>query len=395
MLLKSIGQFAELTIRVASRPSLLKPSSTLADVAISSIGKRGSLTSSSGLRPLHYRRQNYPLSTNLRPSPIKVTTAYFHSSRQTQAASSVIPETLLALKMLQGEVLLVPAFIASHTLAYFTFGRKWFSNTASPSSKVVRVGRWVLRWSSIGLVVIMCLVGLEPAPNTGRMRLFFWTNDMAPVGAVGATGAVDVGAASTSAAVAILLSPSLSPPSEQPPGSEPVFLTAVEDREQPHVEEKGHVHIAGQLLQELKDNNLIVEDPDNKALQLVNHIFKNLLEGAVEDDGNHLKPYLKDSISPDSLKSTITFWNMDKTRAKVHVSKDKGQQTFADGFRNIVIEQDLVLAVGYDEDMVAAVLAHELAHAMQDHVHEHVSYQTTIFNAGCKSLTLVLAGLGG
>ncbi|KAF8932221.1 hypothetical protein BGZ47_011506 [Haplosporangium gracile] len=387
MLLKSIGRFAGFTARLTSRPSLLKPSSTLVDAAISSIEKRAFLTFSPGRRSLHYQRQNSLLSrSNLRPSPIKISTACFHSSRQIQAASSVIPETLLALKTLQGEILLVPAFVVSYTLAYLTFGQKGFSNAANPSLKIVRVGRWVLRWSPIGLVVIMCLIGLEPAPNTGRMRLFFWTHDTAPVNAIGATGAVAVGATSTSTAAAISLSPSLSSPSDQPPESESTLLTVGEIREQPHVEEKGHVHIAGQLLQELKDNNLIIEDPDNKALQLVNHIFKNLLEGAVEDDGNHLKPYLKDSISPTPLKSTNAFWSIDNTRTKkdssrfgnqpfrVHVSKDKGQQSFADGIRNIVIEQDLVQAVGYDEDMVAAVLAHELAHAMQNHVHEQVHY---------------------
>ncbi|KAF9140171.1 hypothetical protein BGX30_006945 [Mortierella sp. GBA39] len=183
----------------------------------------------------------------------------------------------------------------------------------------------------------------------------------------------------------------------EPPEPEVVLWAANENRVLPHVEEKDQAQVAGQLLQELKDNSLIVEDLDNKALQLVNHVFKNLLDGAVEDDGNHLKPYLKDTIPPGSRlpRTTTSFRSIDTPGPKdkystrfgmrpfrVHVSKDKGQQAFADGFRNIVIEQDLVQAVGYDEDIVAAVLAHELAHATQDHVHEQVSFQTAVVNAG-------------
>lgn len=258
--------------------------------------------------------------------------------------------------------------------------------------------------------MVMFLVGLEPAPNTGRWRLFFWTKDTAPRSAVGAVEDKDASAVSRPVAVAadsfsLPPSPPSSPSSPsspvQPPESEVVFLTAKETQELPHVEEEGQAEIAGQLLQELKDNSLIIEDLDNKALQLVNHVFKTLLDGAVEDDGNHLKPHLKDTLPPGSRspKATISFWSMDSPRYKskdslrfgkrpfrVHLSKDKGQLAFADGFRNIVIEQDLVKAVGYDEDMVAAVLAHELAHAMQDHVIEQVSFRTAVVNAGCKSL---------
>ncbi|KAG9063547.1 hypothetical protein KI688_004431 [Linnemannia hyalina] len=246
----------------------------------------------------------------------------------------------------------------------------------------------------------MFLVALEPAPNTGRWRLFFWTKDTAPGSDIGAVGNEDASTVSSPAAAAAnSFSSSPSSPSSpvRPPEPEVVLLTANENRELPHVEEEGQAQVASQLLQELKDNSLIVEDLDNKALQLVNHIFKNLLDGAVDDDGNHLKPYLKDTIPLGSRlpSTTASFWSMDIPRPKdkdssrfgkrpfrVHVSKDKGQQASADGFRNIVIEQDLVQAVGYDEDMVAAVLAHELAHATQDHVHERVSFQTAIVNAG-------------
>ncbi|KAG0296479.1 hypothetical protein BGZ97_004519 [Linnemannia gamsii] len=177
--------------------------------------------------------------------------------------------------------------------------------------------------------------------------------------------------------------------------------------------------MSGHLLKELKDNDLIVEDPENKALQLVRHVFKNLLEGAVQDDGNHLKPYLKDKIAPlapIAILSTTTSPTTTSTTAKsttafeakykdvsrfgkrpfrVHVSKDKGQQAFADGFRNIVIEQNLIQEVGYDEDMVAAVLAHELAHAMQDHVHEQASFQTAVFNTGSDLLSLEILARSG
>ncbi|KAF9543289.1 hypothetical protein EC957_001015 [Mortierella hygrophila] len=401
MLLQSIGRLAGLTTRLTTRPSfLLQPSSTLAGITINSIKKVESPTSSSVLRALHYQRQ-LPLSaTGLRLSPTKTTAALFHSSCQARAASSIIPETLLALKTLQGEALLVPAIAASYTLAYLTFGREWFSNTPKPISKIVRVGRWVLRWSPVGLVVVMFLVALEPAPNTGRWRLFFWTDDTAPgsvIGAVGKEDASTVSRPATAAADSFSSSQSSPSPPVQPPEPEVVLLTANENRELPHVEEKGQAQVSGQLLQELKDNSLIVEDLDNKALQLVNHVFKNLLDGAVEDDGNHLKPYLKDTIPLGSRlpRTTNSLWSMDTPGPKdkdssrfgmrpfrVHVSKDKGQQAFADGFRNIVIEQDLVQAVGYDEDMVAAVLAHELAHATQEHVHERVSFQAAIINAG-------------
>ncbi|KAK3823929.1 MAG: hypothetical protein JOS17DRAFT_792988 [Linnemannia elongata] len=391
MLLHSIGQLAGQTVLLTRRPSLLlEPTSALASVATNSIKKREPLAPSSVLRGLHYQRQ-YPLSpTSLRPSPTIITTASFHSSRQAQAVSSIIPETLLTLKSLQGESLLVGAIAVSYTLAYFTFGRKWFSNVPKPISKIVHGGRWVLRWSPVGLVVGMFLVGLEPAPNTGRWRLFFWTRDTASGSVVSALGENDVSIVSCPDLVAsdsFSLPPSLPSSPMQPPEPEAVFLTANENRELPHVEEESQAQSSSLLLQELKNNNLIIEDLDNKALQLVNHVFKNLLDGAVEDDGNHLKPYLKDIVPPGSPPNTTISLCMDSPESKnkdssrfgerpfrVHVSKDKGQQAFADGFRNIVIEQDLVKAVGYDEDMIAAVLAHELAHAMQDHVHEQSYY---------------------
>lgn len=267
------------------------------------------------------------------------------------------------------------------------------------------MGRWVLRWSPVGLVLVMFLVVLEPAPNTGRWRLFFWTNDTASGSAVDTVGDNDVSTVSrptAAAAESFSLPPYLPSSPVQPQEPEVVFLPAKESRELSLVEEEGQEQFATQLLQELKSNNLIVEDLDNKALQLVNHVFKNLLDGAVEDDGNHLKPYLKDTIPSGSRppKTTISLSSMDTPGSKnkdssrfgmrpfrVHVSKNKGQKAFADGFRNIVIEQDLVQAVGYDEDMVAAVLAHELAHSVQDHVHEQVSFRTAIVNAGCKSLS--------
>jgi hypothetical protein len=239
------------------------------------------------------------------------------------------------------------------------------------------------------------------------------------VGAVGAMGDKDASTALTPATAfdSCSLSPPLSLPS---PGQtlvpEPVFLTGSHNNPQSHLNEEGLTYMSGHLLKELKDNDLIVEDPENKALQLVRHVFKNLLEGAVQDDGNHLKPYLKDKIAPlapiailstttnptttsTTAKSTTAFEakykdvsRFGKRPFRVHVSKDKGQQAFADGFRNIVIEQNLIQEVGYDEDMVAAVLAHELAHAMQDHVHEQASFQTALFNTGCKFCIFFLFG---
>lgn len=234
------------------------------------------------------------------------------------------------------------------------------------------------------------------------------------MGAVAAMG--DKGSKTASTPATAVDSISLSPPSSSSPswGQSPepksIFLISNQYNPQPHMDDKGHAYIAGQFLKELKDNNLIVEDPDNKALQLVNHIFKNLLEGAVQDDGNHLKPYLKDTIAPPApmafisttTSSTTTttpstttrnntatgpkkvFSRFSKRPFRVHVSKDNSQLAFADGFRNIVIEQDLIQSVGYDEDMVAAVLAHELAHAMQDHIHEQVSFRTAVLNIKCR-----------
>ncbi|KAG0293914.1 hypothetical protein BGZ96_002087 [Linnemannia gamsii] len=224
--------------------------------------------------------------------------------------------------------------------------------------------------------------------------------DTAPVGVVAAIGNKGSSTASTPAAAvdSISLSPpsSSSPPPGQTPDPESIVLIGSQNSSQLHMDDKGHAYMAGQLLKELRDNNLLVENPDNKALQLANHTFKNLLDGAVQDDGNHLKPYLKDTIAtpaPMAFISTTTssttatttintrgtitigtnkkdYSRFGKRPFRVHVSKDKGQLAFADGYRNIVIEQDLIQAFGYDEDMVAAVLAHELAHAMQDHVHE-------------------------
>lgn len=53
---------------------------------------------------------------------------------------------------------------------------------------------------------------------------------------------------------------------------------------------------------------------------------------------------------------------------RVHVSKVKSQLAFEDGFMNIVIDQDLVWLIRYDENLVAAVMAHGFVHAMQHHV---------------------------
>ncbi|KAF9125467.1 hypothetical protein BGW39_007390 [Mortierella sp. 14UC] len=224
----------------------------------------------------------------LRSSLCKISTAAFHSSRQTQAASLVIPETLLALKTLHGEPFFVPAFMFSYTAAYLTFGSHLFSNAVNSSWAVM------------------------------------------------------------------------------------------------------HNQISGRLVQELLDKELIVKDPQDKSFQLVNHVFRNLLEGAVANNGQLLKPFLKDAITADAANSSfgnpsengsgINTGSKDSGFGKrpfmVYVSKDNGQLAFADGFRNIVIEQDLIRMIGYDEDLVAAMLAHELAHAMQDHVQEKISLKT-------------------
>ncbi|KAG0204405.1 hypothetical protein BGX33_008550 [Mortierella sp. NVP41] len=159
----------------------------------------------------------------------------------------------------------------------------------------------------------------------------------------------------------------------------------------------------GPVVKELIDKGLIAHDPNDISFQLVNHIFVNLLEGSVQDNGISLKPYLKDvppySSSSSSLSTTtgdkptttttttttITTMANDRSRFdkrpfRVYVSKDVGKLAFADGFRNIVIEKDLVQALAYDEDLVAAVLAHELAHAMQDHVQEKESLDIALTN---------------
>ncbi|KAF9087222.1 hypothetical protein BGX23_008294 [Mortierella sp. AD031] len=78
----------------------------------------------------------------------------------------------------------------------------------------------------------------------------------------------------------------------------------------------------------------------------------------------------------------------DKRPFRVYVSKDVGKLAFADGFRNIVIEKDLVQALAYDEDLVAAVLAHELAHAMQDHVQEKESLDIALTNVSFQPLLM-------
>ncbi|KAF9929862.1 hypothetical protein BGZ67_006121 [Mortierella alpina] len=114
-----------------------------------------------------------------------------------------------------------------------------------------------------------------------------------------------------------------------------------------------------------------VRDPEDDRVRLVRHVMKNLLK-AIQSDGKSLKPFLCDKVmetrgitSDRADQSSLTTVN--KGSINVHVSKQLDINAFAIFTQDIAISSGMLEVIDFDEDLTAAVLAHELAHIIQDH----------------------------
>ncbi|KAF9966357.1 hypothetical protein BGZ70_002555 [Mortierella alpina] len=117
-----------------------------------------------------------------------------------------------------------------------------------------------------------------------------------------------------------------------------------------------------------------VEDPADEQVQLVRHVMKNLLE-AIQSDGVSLKPFLCDQVVNTSDATSdrtdqSSLMTANPRSVNVHVSKQLDINAFAMLTQDIAISSGMLKFIGLDEDLTAAVLAHELAHIIQDHSRE-------------------------
>ncbi|KAF9950624.1 hypothetical protein BGZ72_007759 [Mortierella alpina] len=117
----------------------------------------------------------------------------------------------------------------------------------------------------------------------------------------------------------------------------------------------------------------MVKDPEDDRVRLVRHVMKNLLE-TIQRDGVSLKPFLCDIVPEtsdtideraDQLGSIVSARSIN-----VHVSKQLNINAFALLTEDITVCSGMLMFLDFDEDLIAAVLAHELAHILQSHSHE-------------------------
>ncbi|CAO3564973.1 unnamed protein product [Mortierella alpina] len=117
-----------------------------------------------------------------------------------------------------------------------------------------------------------------------------------------------------------------------------------------------------------------VEDPEDEQVLLVQHVMKNLLE-AIHTDGVSLKPFLCDKVinASEAIGNSAEQSSLSTHNARsvnVHVSKQLDINAFAMLTQDIAVSSGMLSFVGMDEDLTAAMLAHELAHIIQDHSRE-------------------------
>ncbi|KAF9981923.1 hypothetical protein BGZ75_006720 [Mortierella antarctica] len=132
-----------------------------------------------------------------------------------------------------------------------------------------------------------------------------------------------------------------------------------------------------------------VRDPEDDRVRLVRHVMKNLLK-AIQSDGKSLKPFLCDKVmetrgitSDRADQSSLTTVN--KGSINVHVSKQLDINAFAIFTQDIAISSGMLEVIDFDEDLTAAVLAHELAHIIQDHSREPQSLRDLLISTMIKN----------
>ncbi|KAF9285881.1 hypothetical protein BGZ68_003414 [Mortierella alpina] len=113
----------------------------------------------------------------------------------------------------------------------------------------------------------------------------------------------------------------------------------------------------------------LVEDPEDDRVRLVRHVMRNLLE-AVQSDGVSLKPFLCDKVMETSGVIRDEADQPSVRSINIHVSKQLDVNAFALLTQDIAISSGMLKFIDFDEDLTAAVLAHELAHIIQDHSRE-------------------------
>ncbi|KAG0213672.1 hypothetical protein BGX28_003825 [Mortierella sp. GBA30] len=204
-----------------------------------------------------------------------------------------------------------------------------------PKGKFFQKGSWsrLTLWSLPVLVVMVKLgVGLERAPNTGRWRFMFV------------------------------------------------------NKEYPDLSEEQKTAIQQELL-----SSDVIEDPMDERVLLVKHVTENLLK-AIQKDGSTLRPFLCDFTNegrtmkvnevsyPAEDRSTEQDTSErdanDRRVLKTYISEDDEINAYALLSRVILVSSGLLRFIDNDEDMVAAVIAHELAHVIQKHNHEDYGQQT-------------------
>ncbi|KAF9905561.1 hypothetical protein BX616_000984 [Lobosporangium transversale] len=302
----------------------------------------------------------------------------FHSSVRSNFSAQSVPEALTLFKTAEGANALIALSMASSTL-YFLPYKKWFQKSTWSRRLFVSF--------PIFLIILLLVVVVERAPNTGRWRFFLTYSQGSQEGG-----------------------------KEQKNENNEEKYKEKWDEDGKKSEEK---------LQEEAFNaafgDQLIKDPNDERVKLVEHIFKNLVEGAIHEDGVTLKSFLcdlreieapkgyeragsakvecceyngenntktiiitSDGSSPDLAdpkSDTITepegrHQKKPRDAIRINVSKDGEPNAVTLPNRRIIVYDGLLKMVNYNEDLVAAVIAHELAHVIQDHIQESKGQQT-------------------
>ncbi|KAF9570511.1 hypothetical protein EC968_001732 [Mortierella alpina] len=141
-----------------------------------------------------------------------------------------------------------------------------------------------------------------------------------------------------------------------------------------------------------------VEDPKDERVRLVRHVMRNLLK-AIQSDGVSLQPFLCDKVmetsSPSIDRADRSSFTMVNARSvNVHVSKQLEINAYAMLTQDIAVSSGMLRFIDFDEDLAAAVLAHELAHLIQGHTREPHSLRDLLIYAMQWSLWGVHMQLG-
>ncbi|KAG0228618.1 hypothetical protein BGX31_006502 [Mortierella sp. GBA43] len=97
-----------------------------------------------------------------------------------------------------------------------------------------------------------------------------------------------------------------------------------------------------------------IMESDKKDVKLVRHVLGNILEVVYND------PALK------------SFKRLEDLEFKVYVSRKSSPDAFVYPDGTIIISSGMLHLIRYDENFIAAVLAHEIMHVIQGHFFEKI-----------------------